>query len=207
MFPGDNENDPDSALTFYDLLQEVDLIVPFIHNTEIKPAPRSSDRAHRNGIDSAARRLNQHTGRVGIAQAVTVVRQNLQPQSRIEPGGGSRLRFPGDTWFGYKPLNPQNLMKTSGRGIFYMKTFMDEVSLHYAMINGNLEMEGSSFIKLVTAENLKISRNLFLGKARFSEKVSFPSLRVLGYLDMSGGTFTQVDLSRAVKVGPNASGA
>jgi serine/threonine-protein kinase RsbW len=25
------------------------------------------------------------------------------------------------------PLNPQNLMKTSGRGIFYMKTFMDAV--------------------------------------------------------------------------------
>lgn len=25
------------------------------------------------------------------------------------------------------PLNPQNLMKTSGRGIFYMKTFMDRV--------------------------------------------------------------------------------
>ena len=28
------------------------------------------------------------------------------------------------------PLNPQNLMKTSGRGIFYMKTFMDQV--HYS---------------------------------------------------------------------------
>jgi serine/threonine-protein kinase RsbW len=26
------------------------------------------------------------------------------------------------------PLNPQNLMKTSGRGIFYMRTFMDDVS-------------------------------------------------------------------------------
>jgi serine/threonine-protein kinase RsbW len=25
------------------------------------------------------------------------------------------------------PLNPQNLMKTSGRGIFYMKTFMDAI--------------------------------------------------------------------------------
>lgn len=25
------------------------------------------------------------------------------------------------------PLNPQNIMKTSGRGIFYMKTFMDQV--------------------------------------------------------------------------------
>jgi len=25
------------------------------------------------------------------------------------------------------PLNPQNLMKTSGRGIFYIRTFMDDV--------------------------------------------------------------------------------
>ncbi|HEY6138297.1 MAG TPA: ATP-binding protein [Thermoanaerobaculia bacterium] len=32
------------------------------------------------------------------------------------------------------PLNPQNLMKTSGRGIFYMKTFMDEV--HYTFTPG-----------------------------------------------------------------------
>lgn len=32
------------------------------------------------------------------------------------------------------PLNPQNLMKTSGRGIFYMKTFMDEV--HYTFAPG-----------------------------------------------------------------------
>ncbi|HEX8170688.1 MAG TPA: ATP-binding protein [Thermoanaerobaculia bacterium] len=30
------------------------------------------------------------------------------------------------------PLNPQNLMKTSGRGIFYMKTFMDQVSYSFA---------------------------------------------------------------------------
>ena len=28
------------------------------------------------------------------------------------------------------PLNPLNLMKTSGRGIFYMKTFMD--AIHYS---------------------------------------------------------------------------
>ncbi len=32
------------------------------------------------------------------------------------------------------PLNPQNLMKTSGRGIFYMRTFMDEV--HYSFQPG-----------------------------------------------------------------------
>ena len=29
------------------------------------------------------------------------------------------------------PLNPQNLMKTSGRGIFYMKTFMDRVDYSF----------------------------------------------------------------------------
>ncbi len=32
------------------------------------------------------------------------------------------------------PLNPQNLMKTSGRGIFYMRTFMDAV--HYSFSPG-----------------------------------------------------------------------
>lgn len=30
------------------------------------------------------------------------------------------------------PLSPQNLMKTSGRGIFYMRTFMDEVGYDFA---------------------------------------------------------------------------
>ena len=29
------------------------------------------------------------------------------------------------------PLNPQNLMKTSGRGIFYMRTFMDAVNYSF----------------------------------------------------------------------------
>lgn len=29
------------------------------------------------------------------------------------------------------PLSPQNLMKTSGRGIFYMKTFMDQVQYSF----------------------------------------------------------------------------
>jgi serine/threonine-protein kinase RsbW len=34
------------------------------------------------------------------------------------------------------PLNPQNLMKTSGRGIFYMKTFMDQVSYSFRPSGG-----------------------------------------------------------------------
>ncbi len=36
MFPGDNENDPDDALTYFPLMHEVDIIVPFIHNIEIR---------------------------------------------------------------------------------------------------------------------------------------------------------------------------
>jgi serine/threonine-protein kinase RsbW len=34
------------------------------------------------------------------------------------------------------PLNPQNLMKTSGRGIFYMKTFMDQIDYSFDPDNG-----------------------------------------------------------------------
>lgn len=34
------------------------------------------------------------------------------------------------------PLNPQNLMKTSGRGIFYMKQFMDQVTYAFQPSGG-----------------------------------------------------------------------
>ncbi|MDD3012888.1 MAG: glycosyltransferase family 2 protein [Candidatus Gastranaerophilales bacterium] len=36
MFPGDNENDPEDALTYFYLMNYVDIIVPFIQNTEIR---------------------------------------------------------------------------------------------------------------------------------------------------------------------------
>lgn len=36
MFPGDNENDAESALCFYDTLEKVDILVPFIHNVEVR---------------------------------------------------------------------------------------------------------------------------------------------------------------------------
>ena len=37
------------------------------------------------------------------------------------------------------PLNPQNLMKTSGRGIFYMKSLMDRVEYRFGT-NGGTEV-------------------------------------------------------------------
>ncbi|MFH0702976.1 MAG: glycosyltransferase family 2 protein [bacterium] len=40
MFPGDNENDPEDALTFFHLMQDVDIIIPFIHNIEVRERKR-----------------------------------------------------------------------------------------------------------------------------------------------------------------------
>jgi serine/threonine-protein kinase RsbW len=54
------------------------------------------------------------------------------------------------------PLNPQNLMKTSGRGIFYMKTFMDAV--HYSFEPGG----GTS---LVMTKNLAKGNTIATTKA------------------------------------------
>jgi serine/threonine-protein kinase RsbW len=54
------------------------------------------------------------------------------------------------------PLNPQNLMKTSGRGIFYMKTFMDQVQ--YSFVPGS----GTS---LVMTKNLAKGTGLASSKS------------------------------------------
>jgi len=36
MFPGDNENDPSDLMPFLKLMENVDIVVPFIHNVEIR---------------------------------------------------------------------------------------------------------------------------------------------------------------------------
>lgn len=40
MFPGDDENDPDDALLYYYMARDVDIIVPFIHNVEVRSIGR-----------------------------------------------------------------------------------------------------------------------------------------------------------------------
>ncbi len=54
------------------------------------------------------------------------------------------------------PLNPQNLMKTSGRGIFYMKTFMDRIQYSFKPGGGT---------SLVMTKNLAKGSGLASGKA------------------------------------------
>ncbi len=36
MIPGDNENIPEGTLVFFNLLEEVDIVIPFIHNVEVR---------------------------------------------------------------------------------------------------------------------------------------------------------------------------
>jgi glycosyltransferase involved in cell wall biosynthesis len=36
MFPGDNENNPEEALSYFGLTECVDIIIPFVHNSEIR---------------------------------------------------------------------------------------------------------------------------------------------------------------------------
>ncbi len=54
------------------------------------------------------------------------------------------------------PINPQNLMKTSGRGIFYIRTFMDRI--HYSFHSGG----GTS---LVMTKNLAKGSGIASSKA------------------------------------------
>lgn len=41
MLPGDNENDPWEILRYYNLLEHVDIVIPFIYNREVRPALRN----------------------------------------------------------------------------------------------------------------------------------------------------------------------
>jgi serine/threonine-protein kinase RsbW len=54
------------------------------------------------------------------------------------------------------PLNPQNLMKTSGRGIFYMKTFMDQIRYSFEPGGGT---------SLLMTKNLTKGSGMASGKA------------------------------------------
>jgi dolichol-phosphate mannosyltransferase len=36
MFPGDNENNAEDALSFFKLMDDVDILIPFIHNIEVR---------------------------------------------------------------------------------------------------------------------------------------------------------------------------
>lgn len=81
MFPGDNENDPVDALTYLHIANDVDIIVPFIHNVEIRsPMRRLTSSLYRFIINlSFGMNLNYTNGTVIYNTAVL---RKIRPRSQ-----------------------------------------------------------------------------------------------------------------------------
>lgn len=85
--------------------------------------------AVREGVANAIKHGNRLDERKRVFATFEVVNSHLAIRIRDE-GEGFDPRKVAD------PLNPQNLMKTSGRGIFYMKTFMDQIDFNFLADKG-----------------------------------------------------------------------
>jgi serine/threonine-protein kinase RsbW len=105
--------------------------------------------AVREGVANAIKHGNQLDVRKKVSATLQLHDHTLEIKISDE-GGGFDPAAIGD------PLNPQNLMKTSGRGIFYMKTFMDQVQ--YSFVPGS----GTS---LVMTKNLAKGTGLASSKS------------------------------------------
>ena len=80
--------------------------------------------AVREGVANAIKHGNRLDTRKRVFTTFDVRNSNLAIHIRDE-GDGFDPKQVAD------PLSPINIMKTSGRGIFYMKTFMDEVDFSF----------------------------------------------------------------------------
>ncbi|MEP6993829.1 MAG: ATP-binding protein [Acidobacteriota bacterium] len=76
--------------------------------------------ALREGLANAIKHGNQQDISKHVHLEMDIVADTLAIQIRDE-GSGFDPAAVGD------PLSPENRLKTSGRGIFYMRTFMDDV--------------------------------------------------------------------------------
>ena len=77
MFPGDNENDPWETLRYYELLEHVDMVIPFVFNKEVRSLFRNATSACFLVVMSLAMpnysTIFPSPSRIGIA------RENVQP--------------------------------------------------------------------------------------------------------------------------------
>jgi len=85
--------------------------------------------AVREGVANAIKHGNRLDERKRVFATFEVVNSHLAIRIRDEGEGFDPQKVA-------DPLNPQNLMKTSGRGIFYMKTFMDQIDFNFLAEKG-----------------------------------------------------------------------
>ncbi|HEY0787992.1 MAG TPA: ATP-binding protein [Thermoanaerobaculia bacterium] len=85
--------------------------------------------AVREGVANAIKHGNQLDIKKKVNATFDLRGSRLEVEI-VDEGRGIDPRGVGD------PLNPTNLMKTSGRGIFYMRTFMDSVDFVFSREGG-----------------------------------------------------------------------
>jgi serine/threonine-protein kinase RsbW len=100
--------------------------------------------AVREGVANAIKHGNKLDLRKRVSATFSLIGEELSITIRDEGGGFDPEKVS-------DPLNPQNLMKTSGRGIFYMRTFMDRVEYVFNPETGT---------ELVMQKNLAKSREV-----------------------------------------------
>ncbi|HET7452890.1 MAG TPA: ATP-binding protein [Thermoanaerobaculia bacterium] len=106
-------------------------LAQFVCDYVLRPWKLPADTTHaismalREGVANAIKHGNR--GDAGKRVSLTLqVEEDVFRMAIADEGGGFRPEQVAD------PLAPENRLKASGRGIFYMKTFMDEVRYDFS---------------------------------------------------------------------------
>ena len=122
-------------------------LAQFVCDYLLKPWKLSADTTHaismalREGVANAIKHGNGGSPEKRVAVTMEI-EDDLFRMSIADEGTGFRPEAVAD------PLAPENRLKTSGRGIFYMKTFMDDVRYDFGSGSTKVVLEK----KLVSAE-------------------------------------------------------
>jgi serine/threonine-protein kinase RsbW len=92
----------------------------FVHNCGVKEAAFGIEIAVREAVTNAMLHGNQEDESKTVELTLNCQGQELEIEVKDQGAGFDPTSVP-------DPTDPANLLKTSGRGIFLMRTFMDEV--------------------------------------------------------------------------------
>lgn len=106
-------------------------LAQFVCDYVLRPWKLSADTTHaismalREGVANAIKHGNRGDSEKRVSLTLQV-EEDVFRMAIADEGGGFRPEQVAD------PLAPENRLKASGRGIFYMKTFMDEVRYDFS---------------------------------------------------------------------------
>lgn len=117
----------------FDMLEVVQTVVAHLALllTLDEDAAHDLDLAVRESVVNAIKHGNQADAGKRVTVAFTVQPEALEVEVRDEGVGFDPAGVP-------DPLAPENLLRAGGRGIFFMRSFMDEVSYHFPEKGGTV---------------------------------------------------------------------